>query len=207
MNTSKMAASINVTPNPYVFNDTYIGETTFANFTFENTGTDPLEISDITFTNPAFSIDYTSFTIQPGESGDLPVNFSPTEEGYYEAFMQVFSNDPVNNPYEVQLSGNGVIELIDGWQWIETGFNFILMDIEFPEGQNQIGYAIGQTYTYNGDGIVIKTEDSGQTWTQLTPDNDGLFEGLLQIESNDPDNGMIKTPEMEVVVKRHIVRW
>ena len=100
--------------------------------------------------------------------------------------MEIHSNDPVNNPYEVQLSGNGVVELIDGWQWIETGFDFILMDIEFPEGQNQVGYAIGQTLTYNGDGIVIKTEDSGQTWTQLTPDG---IPGLEEMSFIDMQTG------------------
>ena len=179
-----LVPAINVTPNPYVFSDTYIGETTSSNFTFENTGDMPLDISDITFTNPAFSIDYTAFTIQPGQSGDLPVHFSPSAAGLYEGTMQIWSNDPLSNPYNVELSGNGVIELIDGWQWIETGFNYILMDIEFPEGQNQIGYSIGQSLTYNGVGIVIKTTDSGQTWSQLTPDGIPGLQGCSFLDVN-----------------------
>ncbi|MEZ5197281.1 MAG: hypothetical protein R2764_13035 [Bacteroidales bacterium] len=81
--------------------------------------------------------------------------------------MQIWSNDPVSNPYEVQLSGNGIVELNMGWEWIETGFNYILMDIEFPEGQNQIGYSIGQSLTYNGVGIVIKTTDGGSHGNNL----------------------------------------
>ena len=136
---------------------------------FANNGNEPLDISNITFTNPQFSIDYTTFTIQPGESGELPINFTPSSSGLKQGTMQIFSNDPMNNPYEVQLSGNGIIETNMGWEWIETGFNYILMDIEFPEGQNQVGYSIGQSLTYNGVGIVIKTTDGGSTWTQLTP--------------------------------------
>jgi hypothetical protein len=143
------APALSVTPNPYMFDDTFVGETTSASFTFENTGTETLEITDITFTDPAFSIDYTAFPIEPGESGELPIYFAPTVPAMYECVMQIHSNDPVSNPYEVQLSGNGVVELIDGWQYIETGFNFILMDIQFPEGQNQIGYCVGQSLTYN----------------------------------------------------------
>ncbi len=54
------------------------------------------------------------------------------------------------------------------WKWIETGFNYILMDIEFPEGQSRIGYAVGESLTYRGEGIVIKTIDGGDTWMQLT---------------------------------------
>ena len=177
---------LSVTPNPYVFDDTFIDETTSADFTFANTGTEVLNITDITFTNPAFSIDYTAFPIQPGESGDLPVHFTPDSEGLFEGTMQIWSNDPVNNPYEVELSGNGIIELIDGWQWIETGFNYILMDIEFPEGQNQVGYSIGQSLTYNGVGIVIKTTDSGLTWTQLTPDG---IPGLEEMSFVDMQTG------------------
>ena len=34
MNTSKMAATLNVTPNPYTFVDTFIGETSDSSFTF-----------------------------------------------------------------------------------------------------------------------------------------------------------------------------
>lgn len=178
------APALSVTPNPYAFDDTYIGETTNASFTFANTGDEALVISDITFTDPTFSIDYTAFTIEPGESGDLPVKFTPSAPGYFAGTMQIWSNDPVNNPYEVELSGNGIVELIDGWQWIETGFDFILMDIQFPEGQNQIGYCVGQSLTYNGDGIVIKTTDSGQTWEQLTPDGIPGLMGMSFVDIN-----------------------
>ncbi len=54
------------------------------------------------------------------------------------------------------------------WEWIETGYNFILTDVQFPLGQSQIGYAVGMNSTYNGDGIVLKTIDGGDTWTQST---------------------------------------
>ncbi len=58
------------------------------------------------------------------------------------------------------------------WEWIETGHNFILTDVQFPLGQSQIGYAVGMNSTYNGDGIVLKTTDGGDTWDQLT--NNGI---------------------------------
>ena len=70
------------------------------------------------------------------------------------------------------------------WEWIETGFDFILMDIQFPEGQNQIGYCIGQNTTYNGDGIVIKTTDSGNTWTQITSDVIPGLTGMSFVDLN-----------------------
>lgn len=55
-----------------------------------------------------------------------------------------------------------------GWEWMETGFGHILYDMSFPEGQSEIGYAVGSTSTYNGDGVIIKTIDGGYTWEQIS---------------------------------------
>ncbi|MEI6576150.1 MAG: T9SS type A sorting domain-containing protein [Bacteroidota bacterium] len=55
-----------------------------------------------------------------------------------------------------------------GWQLFNTGFNYILTDISFPGNQSQIGYAVGESSTYNGTGIILKTTNGGDTWTQLS---------------------------------------
>lgn len=62
-----------------------------------------------------------------------------------------------------------VVEPVAGWKWIQTGFNCILMDIGFPEGQSRIGYTIGESLTYKGEGIVLKSVDGGNAWVRLTP--------------------------------------
>lgn len=54
------------------------------------------------------------------------------------------------------------------WEWIDTGYDYILYDIAFPEGQSEVGFAVGSTVTYNGDGIILKTTDSGYTWEQIS---------------------------------------
>lgn len=64
------------------------------------------------------------------------------------------------------------------WEKINTGFNYILMGIEFPESQEQIGFSAGESSTYMGDGIVIKTSDGGTTWTQLWTGVDQGIEGI-----------------------------
>ncbi|MBK7028326.1 MAG: PKD domain-containing protein [Bacteroidales bacterium] len=61
---------------------------------------------------------------------------------------------------------------------INTGFDFILMGIEFPGGQSSIGFAAGESLTYMGDGIVIKTTNGGTTWTQLWTGTDQGIEGI-----------------------------
>lgn len=64
------------------------------------------------------------------------------------------------------------------WEKINTGFNYILMGIEFPGGQSQTGFAGGESVTYMGDGIVIKTTDGGSTWSQLWTGTDQGIEGI-----------------------------
>lgn len=53
------------------------------------------------------------------------------------------------------------------WMSITTPVtsNLILYDIDFPAGQNDIGYTGGSNVTYNGHGTLLKTTDAGETWT------------------------------------------
>jgi len=41
-------------------------------------------------------------------------------------------------------------------------------DIEFPLGQDQISYIVGQNTTMYEVGIIIKTTNGGDTWTQVS---------------------------------------
>jgi photosystem II stability/assembly factor-like uncharacterized protein len=74
------------------------------------------------------------------------------------------------------------------WEWIDTGFDYILYDISFPEGQSEIGYAVGSTSTYNGDGIILKTTDSGYTWEQIS---DPALPGLEAMFFTDLETGYV----------------
>ncbi len=53
------------------------------------------------------------------------------------------------------------------WTSISTPIttNLILYDIDFPAGQDAIGYTGGANVTYNGHGTLLKTVDQGNTWT------------------------------------------
>ena len=54
-----------------------------------------------------------------------------------------------------------------GWEVLNSGTSYILFDISFSKGQNEIGYAAGMQYTYDAEGVVIKTTDGGDTWTEV----------------------------------------
>ena len=74
------------------------------------------------------------------------------------------------------------------WEKINTGYNYIFKGIEFPGGQGQVGFAGGQSVTYMGDGIVIKTTDGGTTWTSLWT---GVDQGVEDISFPDLNTGYI----------------
>jgi len=64
------------------------------------------------------------------------------------------------------------------WEKYFSGYNYIYTSMEFPENQSQIGYAAGGHVTWNGNGIVIKTTDSGDTWTSMWTGNNQGIEGM-----------------------------
>ncbi len=67
------------------------------------------------------------------------------------------------------------------WTYISnTGTSFILYGMSFPPGQSTIGYACGMQYTYDAPGVIVKTTDGGDTWTQIWPAS-GSIDGLQGI--------------------------
>lgn len=83
------------------------------------------------------------------------------------------------------LFGSNIIA--QGWNYVTTtGTTFILYGMSFPPSQSNIGYACGMQYTYNADGVVVKTTDGGDNWTTVLPmsgDIDGL-QGIWFISDN-----------------------
>lgn len=64
------------------------------------------------------------------------------------------------------------------WEKMNTGYNYIFTGIEFPDNQSSLAFAAGQSSTYNGDGIILRTYNAGDSWEQLwTGTNQGI-EGM-----------------------------
>ena len=53
------------------------------------------------------------------------------------------------------------------WQTLTTGTSYIMFDISIPDGQSDVLYAAGMQYTYNAEGVVIKSADGGTSWTEV----------------------------------------
>ncbi len=86
--------------------------------TISNTGSLPLNVTDIALTEGSdYQIDPTSgdnplggnsATIPPGEERTVGIRFSPTSEGYHTGGIAIDSNDPDAPGITVQLTGDGV---------------------------------------------------------------------------------------------------
>lgn len=68
----------------------------------------------------------------------------------------------------------------ENWVEVPSGTSFILYGMSFPPGQNNIGYVAGMQYTYDAPGVIVKTTDSGETWSQILPVS-GEIDGLQAI--------------------------
>ncbi len=155
-------------PNPLYFDDTYIASQSQQTLTFFNAGNAALVITAGVFNGPFETYNSFPITVAPGATFNQVIHFKPFNLGLINGSVTYTSNDPINPTLTISLIGTSINTPINGWEWMYTGYNYILTDIEFPEGQNLIGYTGGQSVTYNGLGIVMKTTNGGDTWLPIT---------------------------------------
>jgi hypothetical protein len=75
-----------------------------------NYGQEPLTINQLQFSSAYFkSNQILPVTIQPYNYADLPIEFAKSSKGIADGTLKIFSNDPANNPFAVQLSSNAFI--------------------------------------------------------------------------------------------------
>jgi photosystem II stability/assembly factor-like uncharacterized protein len=75
------------------------------------------------------------------------------------------------------LSGSSYIEIPIDTNWqrnTNSQYPYIYNSIEFPDNQANIGYASGQSLTYNGNGIILKTVNGGDSWQAIWTDTNNL---------------------------------
>lgn len=75
----------------------------------------------------------------------------------------------------ILIGGNAFAQT---WEPVNnSGTSFILYGLSFPPNQNDIGFACGMRYTYDADGVIVKTIDGGDNWTKIWPAS-GTISGL-----------------------------
>ena len=102
-----------VEPDSLDFGEVFLNGTETRSFVVSNDGVDDLEVTSITTTADAFEVTgtsagETSFTLEPGESREVEVAFTPTELGEQTATLTVATNDPENGDLTIDLVGVGI---------------------------------------------------------------------------------------------------
>ncbi len=79
----------------------------------ENTGTGPLNISNISFDNGDFSALPTTFIVAPGSTQNVVVTFSPLALDTQYATMTIASDDPSYGSAQIVVNGTGMPSIIN----------------------------------------------------------------------------------------------
>jgi hypothetical protein len=112
--------------------NTFIGGTIQDTLTIYNLGDDTMFITDILFSGTAFSNNVSTCEILPSASSDVIISFSPIEYGIYSEVLTIFSNDPDEEEYEINYSGNGtrpIISVVKNYDYELVTSNFNSIDV------------------------------------------------------------------------------
>ena len=101
---------LDASPDPVVFGDpVFVNGTATEVLTVTNSGNIALSVTDITSSNTDFSAAPTSFSVDPFQSVDVTVTFSPAAAGPSTGTLTLVSNDPAAPNYDVAVEGTGVL--------------------------------------------------------------------------------------------------
>ena len=107
-----LVCDIDVNPLSLGFGSVAVGSTATLSTTIGNTGTADCTVSGLTVSGSAdFALNpgapATPFTVAPGATVDVPVDYTPAEAGDDAGSLAIASNDPDENPVSVALTGSG----------------------------------------------------------------------------------------------------
>jgi hypothetical protein len=148
-----------------------------------------------------------SFDVTTGDTQFVVIRFTPTSGGSKNAILRIISNDPVTDPLDIPLSG-------DGCSLPDIGVNLTSVDygiLNFGEvkdtiitvtnsgcqdlsvtGINLIGANANQFMIVGGGAPLLVQQGMTDSITvRFQPDTCGLMAADLQLLSNDPDESTV----------------
>ena len=179
--------------------------------TLTNTGSQVLSVSNLTLTDTAYSLVSPTppFDIAAGGgTQDVTIRFTPTTETTYNASLDVTSNDPDENPYNIALTGLGAPVPPD-----EPDIALDRTDLDF--GLVEANTTSDSTVTISNTGtqpltisdlqvtgnsfsvidpaapLDIPVGSSQAITLRFSPVVTGPQSGSLLVSSNDPDQGAV----------------
>ena len=95
-------------PTSLAFDTTFVGQSSQLSLWVINRGNGQLTVSSVTTTQAFFSVDSTSFQVDPQDSLLLQVTYAPSDTGMHSGVIEIVSDDPDTDTLRVAVSGVAV---------------------------------------------------------------------------------------------------
>jgi len=166
-----------------------VGSQTTKTFTVRNDGGSSLLASNPGLEGPNFDqfileSPWTPFLIlNPGESSTFDVTFSPTASGPFTVTLQLTNNDPDENPFDIQISGIGLIGAPEIEIEQPAGINLSDGSGTVDFGSTAVGTHTVRTFAIRNTGLL---QLGGLALTKTGTDAARFSLGALGVTSLDP---------------------
>ena len=209
------APAITVQQTPVNFGTVEAGQTGEQTITIENTGTAPLEITNIKGEGAVsgLTFDTTMFTVEPGGSRTVTVTFPSSTAGTFSGNITISSNDPDRATQTLSVSIIVLPPPVPAIAVQESAIDF---------GTVEVAKTVQQTFTIQNTGTApleitgIESNVSGLTFEPSTftlepnssrtvtvtfpSSTEGTISGNITISSNDPERAT-QTLSVSVIVQ------
>jgi hypothetical protein len=191
-----------------------VGNSSTKTFRIRNLGDQVLTLTSFQLTGVHkndFSMSGTSAgVLNPGNTRDFSVTFSPEGFNLRSAKLQIYNNDPNENPYDINLSGIGIgvdITVRQGAQNLSDGVSIVKFGNMTLGGTARRNFTVGNAGIDPLSGISVVVS-GGSAWSRSSvttttlngggsfsfevrfqPQAAGTDAATLTIFSNDPDEG------------------
>ena len=148
-------------------------------FTIKNYGSAPLTISRIVFDNPAFSVEE-SLPIQIGssKSQDITVINSDKTEGNFATTMQIYSNDPDQRMFSVNVKGRVFAPNFLTFNVEEASKDLVLLTVSLDNYDEIMGVEFDLTstegFSFSDNDVQIANRAQGLAVSSRQTDNKTL---------------------------------
>jgi len=194
---------IEVSTEPLDFGTVYIGEDSLLTLTVSNLGNGTLTANAYTNTDE-YSVSHCPFSIEPGETLNVEITFTPSYEGVIIDTLTILSNDPENPEIQIELVGEGELgipQISVSTDSLNFGSVFIGSDSLLALSVSNIGYGIlaanahtnTDEYSVSPSSFNLEPGSIQRINVTFAPTYEGIITDTLTILSNDPEN-----PEVEI---------
>ncbi len=176
---TELTPEIEISEDSHQFDEVILYTSQSWTFTINNVGGTALNVEAVVTEDGVFTTDFAEpVQVQPDESIDVEVTFSPTEAIYYEETLLVLSDDENERQYPITVDGTGVVSLHFRFTVTGMSHNILVQDARLDGDQLVEHDEIG---VYTQDGLCAGA-------VTLIDRGDGLFAAGIAAYGNDGEN-------------------